>query len=84
MKYYIIPIIIGLALGIIRLCVFTKIFRKDAYDKPFACPNCGAKFNARWYQLLFKTGSVYTYGAARLKCPVCRQRDMCSIAHDER
>lgn len=84
MKNYIIPIILGLSLGIAKLCISFKASQKEAYRKTFACPNCGALFNARWYQMIFKTGSVYTCGAAHLKCPACHQRDMCSISHDDR
>ena len=47
--------------------------------EPFACPNCGHQFYAKWYQLIF--GQRYTIRAfdqARIKCPKCKIRDMCS------
>lgn len=87
MKFYIIPIIIGLVLGIIKLFIKSgislQLFHRDAYEKIFVCPNCGARFNVEWYQMIYKVFAVYAYNAARLKCPVCHKRDMCSVAHDE-
>ena len=84
MKGYIIAIAVGLILGVIRLCLKVKLFHGEAYNKTFACPHCSARFKAKWYQLIFKTESVYTYNAARLKCPVCHKKDMCSVAYDDR
>ncbi len=84
MKSITITIIAGLILGIIRLCIKTKLFTKDVYEKTYVCPNCGEHFTARWYQMIYKRGSVYTYNAARLKCPCCHQKDMCSVAREER
>ena len=84
MKGYVIGIAVGLISGLIGACMKVKYLHREAYDKTFACPNCSARFKARWYQLIFKTESVYTYNAAHLKCPVCHEKDMCSVAFDER
>lgn len=83
MKFYIIAIIIGLALAFLKIYINTTLFRRDAYERTFACPNCGARFNVKWYQMIYKSNSVYTYNAARLKCPACHIKDMCSIVYDE-
>ena len=50
---------------------------KDLSDTPFSCPNCGHHFYVKWYKLFFKYGAVLTYGKAYLKCPKCKQKDMC-------
>lgn len=80
-------IIIGLAIAFVRIALRTSLFRsfyKDAYGKTFVCPNCGARFNVKWYRMILKYATVYTYNAAHLRCPVCREKDMCSVAYDER
>ena len=74
----------GVLFGVIKLCLKIKLFHGEAYNKTFACPNCSARFKAKWYQMIFKTESVYTYNAARLKCPVCHEKDMCSVVYDEK
>lgn len=84
MKYLVFAIIIGLALGFAKICINTILSHRDAYEKTFACPNCGARFNVKWYHMIYKSNTVYTYNAARLKCPVCHIKDMCSVAYDER
>jgi len=85
MKIFI--VIIGLALSVFKFFVKSgismQLFHRDAYEKTFVCPNCGARFNVEWYRMIYKVTAVYAYKAARLKCPVCHKRDMCSIAHDE-
>ncbi len=84
MKTVIIGIVLGLALGVAKICMNTKLFHRDAYEKTFACPNCGARFNAKWYQMLYKVKTVYVYNEAHLRCPVCRKKDMCSVVYEER
>ena len=64
-----------------------KLFPKIAIlaslaDKPFVCPNCGHRFYVKWYQLIFRQFSVYTYNKANFKCPCCKMHDMCSRPHD--
>jgi len=45
----------------------------------FACPNCGHHFYAKWYQLIFgQRYTIHAFGQARIKCPKCKMRDMCS------
>ena len=47
--------------------------------EPFACPNCGYHFYAKWYQLIFGQGyTIRAFGQAKIKCPKCKIRDMCS------
>ncbi len=88
MKNYLIAIIIGFVLGtfkfFVRAGISMQLFHRDAYEKTFVCPSCGARFNVKWYQMIYKYITVYTYNAARLRCPVCHKKDMCSISHDER
>jgi len=84
MKSVYVAIIAGLILGVIRLCVKTKLFHRDAYERTFVCPSCKARFSPKWYQMIYKVNSVYTYNAAHLRCPVCHKKDMCSVAHDDR
>ena len=45
----------------------------------FACPNCGHRFYAKWYQLMFRSQryTVHMFNQARIKCPKCKIRDMC-------
>jgi len=83
MKGYVIAIIVGLVLGVIRICVKTKLFHRDAYEKTFVCPNCGVRFNVEWYRMIFKANEVYTLNGAHLKCPVCHKKDLCSVAYNE-
>ena len=84
MKTAVIVIVLGLVLGIAKVCINTKLFHREAYDKTFCCPNCSARFNVPWYKLIYKTDAVYTYNAAQLRCPVCHQKDMCSVANEDR
>ncbi len=77
-------LLMGIGLGIVKIYINTRFYARDVYEKTFVCPNCGAKFKIHWYQIIYKRNSVYMYNAARLKCPVCHQKDMCSVAHDER
>ena len=84
MKALFIAVAVGLVIGIVRLCLFMKIFHADAYGKTFVCPSCGARFNVKWYQLMYKVFSVRAFSAAYLKCPVCQKKDRCTVAHDER
>ncbi len=84
MRELIIILVVGLALGIVKLCLSIKIFHANAYEKTFVCPNCGAEFNVKWYQLMYKVLSVHAFNTAYLKCPVCHKRDSCSVTHDER
>jgi len=47
--------------------------------EPFICPNCGHSFYAKWYQLMFyKRYTIRAFNQARLKCPKCKVRDMCT------
>lgn len=84
MKAVIIGVIIGVAIALVKIAVNMNLYHRDAYGKTFVCPNCGARFNVKWYQMILKYNTVYTYNAARLRCPVCREKDMCSVAYDER
>lgn len=52
---------------------------KDIADKGFVCPNCGKEFSPKWQSLYYKLPSVYTYNVAKLRCPACKERDMCSL-----
>ena len=83
MKAAIIAIVLGSALGIVKLCIRTKLFDGWAYNKTFACPNCGARFNVKWYQMIYKFYTVSMYNAAHLKCPICHKKDMCSFVYEE-
>ena len=80
----VIIVVAVLAFKIYKIYLDITLFNRDAYDKTFVCPNCGARFNVKWYQMIFKTESVHTYNATHLRCPVCHQKDMCSVAHEER
>ena len=79
-----IVVLVGIGLGFIKLYVNTRFYARDVYEKTFACPSCGAHFNVRPHQIIYKWNSVYMYNAARLKCPVCHQKDMCNVAHEEK
>jgi len=84
LKSFIIIIVLGVVLGIAKVCLRTYIFDRGVYEKTYACPNCGARFQVKWYQMIFRIYAVSVYNAAHLRCPVCRKRDMCSIVYDER
>ncbi len=88
MKTLIVAVILGIVFGIIKFFVKTgismQLFHRDVYERTFVCPNCGARFRVEWYRMIYKSTAVYTYNAARLKCPVCHKKDMCSIVYDER
>lgn len=56
---------------------------KDLASDPFACPNCGHVFYVKWFKLYFTWGTALMYGKAKLKCPRCKQKDMCSRPHDD-
>lgn len=84
MKWLIIAIVIGVVLGIARIFLRTYVFDREVYEKTYACPNCGARFSVKWYQMVYKAYTVSVYNGAYLRCPVCRKKDMCSIAYDER
>ncbi len=80
----IIVVLIGLGLGIIKLYINTMCYARDVYENTYICPNCGAHFKVRWYQIIYKWNSVYMYNAAKLKCPNCHEKDMCSVDRDQR
>jgi len=67
---------IGLILGFI---FFGLVIRGSVLaGEPFACPNCGYHFYAKWYQLIFGQGyTIRAFGQARIKCPKCKILDMC-------
>ena len=54
---------------------------KDAVEDPFVCPNCGHIFYVKWFKLYFAWGGLMMYGKAKLKCPRCKQKDMCGRPH---
>ena len=83
-----IPVVIGLALGIaLRLYknyVSIKMLHSEVVEKTYVCPNCGHRFQPKWYQLMYGIGTAYAYDCAKLRCPACHKWDMCPIAHDDR
>ena len=55
------------------------IRRLKAYAcEPFVCPNCGERFTVKWYKLLInREATIVMCGKAKLKCPKCKEIDMC-------
>lgn len=81
MPFVLIGLGVGLVLAVIRfLIVNIPRFEecKEITDKGFVCPNCGKEFSPAWQSLIFKLPSVYSYNVAKLKCPACKERDMCA------
>lgn len=54
------------------------IIYKNLSDDLFVCPNCGHSFHVKWYHLIFKLFTIYAYNQAKLRCPNCKIKDMCS------
>jgi len=52
-----------------------------AANNRFACPNCGHRFYAEWYQLMFAGVAVHGLNFANIKCPKCRIKDSCSVVN---
>lgn len=68
----------NMVVDIIRLNRSRKRYM-EYVEKPFACPNCGAVFYAKWYHLRrLREASLVMIGKAKLKCPHCKQWDMCT------
>ena len=84
MKASLVAIAAALVLSVIRMCIRSKIFHSEIYEKTFVCPSCGARFSPKWYHLVLQVNSVYAFNEAKLKCPVCHKKDICSVAYDER
>jgi len=55
---------------------------KAQAEDPFVCPNCGYIFYVKWHKLYFTWGTIMTSNKARLKCPKCKQKDMCGRPHE--
>jgi DNA-directed RNA polymerase subunit RPC12/RpoP len=49
----------------------------SAANNRLACPNCGHHFYAKWYQLMFASGSIHAFNYANVKCPKCKILDSC-------
>lgn len=65
-------------LDIVRLHYTCERY-KEYVEKPFACPNCGAVFYAKWYHLFGKRDvTLLMVKKVKLKCPQCKQVDMCT------
>ena len=79
----IIVVIIAATPGIIKRCFYSEWLQTLA-DKDFVCPNCGCRFNTKWYQMIFKWHTVCLTESAVLRYPSCRRRDVCHISHDKR
>ena len=87
MKYillFIIAIVLGIVVRLYKNYVSMKLYHGEVLEKTYVCPNCGHRFQPKWYQMLFGVGTAYTYDCAKLKCPACHEWDMCTISHDER
>ena len=84
MPVFVIIIVVALVLvpNVIKWCFYSE-FLQTLADKDFVCPNCGCRFHAKWYQMIFKRISVDSVNSAVLRCPICHKRDMCHIAHDK-
>ena len=56
-----------------------RINRLKAYAcQPFVCPNCGEHFFVKWYKLwIYRDHTITLCGKAKLRCPKCREVDMC-------
>ena len=51
-------------------------------ETPFACPNCGGVFHAKWYRLLgVRRLRLVMHGNIKLKCPRCGKTDLCRWKH---
>jgi len=62
--------------------MFFSSFQEIA-NRPFICPNCGHRFYAKWYQIGRPLqASVYATGKAMLKCPECKEKDLCKWDSD--
>lgn len=55
--------------------------RREA-ETPFACPNCGGVFHAKWYRLFgVRRLRLVMHGNIKLKCPRCGKTDLCRWKH---
>lgn len=51
---------------------------KEYAEKPFVCPNCGETFYVKWYHLWNgRECTLVVSEKAKVKCPHCKQTDMC-------
>lgn len=56
---------------------------KEYAKKPFVCPNCGSTFFRKWYHLWFnRENTLIMIEKAKLKCPRCKQTDLCKWVSD--
>ena len=82
----IISVLINLVKFPIKLYLF--FYRIDKYrevmDEPFACPNCGAHFYAKWYHYFsWSFGPFLHNKSMKMKCPKCKERDMCKWTSEQ-
>ena len=58
---------------------------KEYAKKPIACPNCGKSFYAKWHQLwILKDISLIMTEKVKMKCPHCKQTDLCRWQSDQK
>ena len=64
----------------------TALKKELLKEYPFICPLCGAKFHAKYHQVMFKFPiSPLKEKRAKLKCPNCKKVSKCLwSSHDDK
>ena len=70
---------------LLDLCLIHHTYKRfqEYVETPFVCPNCGKTFYAKWYHLYFgRNVTLEMVKKVKLKCPHCKERDMCRWMKD--